>query len=54
MSFSREGSQYKKEVMLMKKAYVKPKVLVISNTELGKAYYGAMASSCCQRNDRCG
>lgn len=38
----------------MKKAYTKPLVMVISDQELGEAYYGAMASSCCKSGQRCG
>lgn len=38
----------------MKKTYVAPIVLVLTNEELGEAYYGAMASSCCTRSQRCG
>ncbi len=37
----------------MKKKYVKPEVIRISTEEIGKAYYGAMASSCCSGNQRC-
>ena len=39
---------------LMKKVYLAPIVLVLTNKELGEAYYGAMASSCCSRGQRCG
>jgi len=38
----------------MKKVYSKPIVLVLTDEELGEAYYGAMASSCCARGQRCG
>lgn len=34
--------------------YEKPIVFIVINDELGKAFYGAMASSCCKRTDRCG
>ena len=37
----------------MKKTYVAPIVLVLTNEELGEAYYGAMASSCCTGGQRC-
>lgn len=38
----------------MKKPYKKPIVVIITAEELGVAYYGAMASSCCSRGQRCG
>ena len=38
----------------MKKEYKKPVVMKITTKELGVAYYGAMASSCCSRGQRCG
>lgn len=38
----------------MKMDYKEPVVLVITNEELGEAYYGAMASSCCTAGQRCG
>lgn len=38
----------------MKKTYIAPVVLVLTNEELGEAYYGAMASSCCAHGQRCG
>lgn len=38
----------------MKKLYLAPVVLVLTNEDLGEAYYGAMASSCCVHGKRCG
>lgn len=38
----------------MKKKYVSPVVLKFTSEDLGEAYYGAMASSCCSRSQRCG
>lgn len=37
----------------MKKTYIKPVVMKIASEELGAAYYGAMASSCNSRGQRC-
>jgi hypothetical protein len=38
----------------MKKTYTPPVVMTITDKELDQAYYGAMASSCCQSGQRCG
>lgn len=38
----------------MRKKYEKPLVLRLDVEEFGSAYYGAMASSCCKRGQRCG
>ena len=38
----------------MKKTFQKPLVMMLDVSELGEAYYGAMASSCCARGRRCG
>lgn len=40
--------------MKMKKKYQKPFLIVLKVEEFGSAYYGAMASSCCQSGARCG
>ena len=38
----------------MKKAFEKPLIMRLIISELGEAYYGVMASSCCSRGQRCG
>ena len=43
-----------KEESNVKKKFEKPVVVQLSIAELGEAYYGAMASSCCSRGQRCG
>ena len=43
-----------KEESDVKKKFEKPVVVQFSIAELGKAYYGAMASSCCSGGQRCG
>lgn len=37
----------------MKKKYVCPKIEEISISDLGDAYFGAMASGCCNGGQRC-
>ena len=39
---------------MSKKVYSRPTVWAVSLEMLGEAYYGAMASSCCARSQRCG
>jgi hypothetical protein len=38
----------------MKKQFQEPVVVKLIISEMGEAFYGAMASSCCTRGQRCG